>query len=41
MPKSHAYLQTWQKSLQSFRLIGINLYEELRTQGTRSLSANA
>ena len=29
-----------QKSLQSFKLIGIKLYEELQTQGTHRLSSN-
>ena len=41
MPKSHAYLQTMTKSLQDFKLIGIKLYEELRTQGTHPLFSNA
>ena len=36
----HVY-RPWQKSLQSFTLIGIKLYEELRTQGTHHLSSYA
>ena len=38
MQKPHAHLQ---KSLQIFKLMGIKLYEELRTQGTHRLSSNA
>ena len=36
----HIY-RPWQKSLQSFKLIGIKLYEELCTQGTHSVQSNA
>ena len=36
----HSY-RSWQNSLQSFKLISIKLYEELRTQGTHHLSSNA
>ena len=30
MPKPHVHLQTMTKGMQSFELIGIKLYEELR-----------
>ena len=35
--KPHAYLQTMGTYVQSFKKIGIKLYEELRSQGTHCL----
>ena len=35
--KPHAHLQTMEKTCASFKKIGIKLYEELRSQGTRCL----
>ena len=41
MPKSLAYLQTMIKEPAKFQIVGIKLYEGLRTQGTHHLSSNA
>ena len=40
MPKPHAYLQTMTKDSANFKLIGIKLYEDLRTQCTHRMSSN-
>ena len=35
--KPHASFSPWRKHVQSFKTIGIKLYEELRSQGTHCL----